>query len=87
MKREINWQVVTKLFGMLEAQALIGRLRAEGIPAQAWQEGAGRALGLTVGGLGTVRVVVPAEYLEQAQQIATNDYSDEVDEDAFFPDS
>ena len=70
----MSWKVVTKLYSMLDAQALVGRLQSEGIPAQAWQEGAGKALGITVGALGTVRVVVPEPHYEQARQIAQTDY-------------
>ncbi|MCB0032415.1 MAG: DUF2007 domain-containing protein [Anaerolineales bacterium] len=78
-----EWKVVVKLYGMLEAQALIGRLQAEGIPAQAWQEGAGKALGLTVGYLGEVRVVVPSNFYEEAKAIAAIDFSEdeELDDD------
>lgn len=76
-----EWKVVVKLYGMLEAQALLGRLQAEGIPAQAWQEGAGKALGLTVGYLGEVRVVVPSEFYEEAKTIADIDFSEDVELD------
>lgn len=72
----MEWQVVSKFYSMLEAQALVGRLEAEEIPAQAWQEGAGRAYGLTVGYLGEVRVVVPELYYERAVAIAAEDFSD-----------
>jgi hypothetical protein len=48
---------------------LAGRLQAEGIPARAWQEAAGQALGLTVGLLGTGYVAVPAGLADQAREI------------------
>lgn len=81
-----EWQVVVKLYGMLEAQALIGRLQAEGIPAQAWQEGAGKALGLTVGYLGEVRVVVPSDFYEEAKAIAAIDFSEGFEADEAWED-
>ncbi len=56
----MDWKLLTKMYSMLEAQMLVGRLETEGIPAQAWQEGAGKAYGLTVGYLGEVRVMVMA---------------------------
>ena len=76
-----EWKVLVKFYGMLEAQALIGRLQAEGIPAQAWQEGAGKALGITVGYLGEIRVVVPSQFYEEAKEIADKDFSEEVELD------
>ncbi len=43
--REIKWEVVTETAGLATAEVIVGRLLAEGIPARAWQEGAGQALG------------------------------------------
>ena len=78
---EIRWEVVARMPGLVPANIIVGRLRAEGIPARAWQEGAGQALGLTVGLLGTGCVVVPEEYVEQALDIL-----EEADEGAFASD-
>jgi len=44
-------------------------LAAEGIPAETSQEGAGAAYGLTVGPLGLVDILVPAEYAAQAEAV------------------
>lgn len=55
--------------GLLPAQMSANLLKHEGIPARAWQEGAGTALGLTVGILGTGNVSVPEEYEAQARAI------------------
>lgn len=65
----IRWVIVTKTPGLAPATIIAGRLQAEGIPARAWQEGAGQALGLTVGILGTGNVAVPGDYAEKARQI------------------
>lgn len=67
--REIKWKVVTETAGLATAEVIVGRLLAEGIPARAWQEGAGQALGLTIGLLGTGHVIVPEDYLSEAKQI------------------
>ena len=67
--REIKWEVVTKTAGLTPAEIIAQRLQSEGIPARAWQEGAGQAFGLTVGLLGNGYVIVPEPYLEQAKAI------------------
>jgi hypothetical protein len=71
--QEVRWEVVEKTSGITVAEIIAGRLQAEGIPARAWQEGAGEALGLIVGLLGTGHVVVPEEYAEQARAILAAD--------------
>ncbi len=68
-EKESNWEVVTETAGVMTAEIIVGRLLAEGIPARAWQEGAGQAFGLTVGLLGTGYVLVPERYFEQAKSI------------------
>lgn len=77
---EIRWEIVARMPGITPATILAGRLQSEGIPARVWQEGAGQALGLTVGLLGTGYVAVPEEYAEQALEILSMD-ADIGDED------
>lgn len=67
--QEIQWETVAETPGLAPAEIMAGRLHAEGIPARAWQEGAGRAYGLTVGLLGTGYVQVPVEHASQAREI------------------
>jgi hypothetical protein len=67
--REVKWEVLTKTPGLAPAEIIAQRLRSEGIPARAWQEGAGQALGLTIGLLGNGYVMVPETYLAQAEEI------------------
>ena len=74
---EIQWKVVAETSGLTPATINVGRLKEEGIPARAWQEGAGQALGLTVGLLGTGYVVVPEEYEEEALAILDNDFDED----------
>lgn len=80
----VNWEVVAKLPGLVPAQIVAGRLESEGIPARAWQEGAGQALGLTVGLLGNGYVLVPEEYKEQAIAILDEEVAFLDEEDAEF---
>ncbi|MCP4358130.1 MAG: hypothetical protein GY796_08970 [Chloroflexi bacterium] len=72
-QEEIKWKVVAEAPGITPATIIANRLHAEGIPARAWQEGAGQALGLTIGLLGTGHVAVPEEYEEQALDILNQD--------------
>lgn len=78
---EIRWEVVAETAGLAPARIIADRLIAEGIPARAWQEGAGQAIGLTVGLLGTGYVVVPEEYVGEAQQILAKSYEEDLDFD------
>ena len=68
-RRPVKWVVVEKTMGLVPAQILAGRLQSEGIRARAMQEGAGRALGLTVGILGEGRVYVDEEQEEEARAL------------------
>ena len=70
---QVRWEVVEKTAGITPAEIIAGRLQAEGIPARAWQEGAGEAIGLMVGLLGTGHVVVPEALAEQARAILAAD--------------
>lgn len=85
-KKEIRWEVVTKTPGIAPARLIAGRLKAEGIPARAWQEGAGQAIGLTVGLLGNGYVEVPEAYAGQAREILAEDYEIEDSEGEPFED-
>lgn len=76
-RREIKWEVVTKTSGLAPAEIIAQRLQTEGIPARAWQEGAGQAFGLTVGLLGNGYVIVPDSYLAQAKAILAESIEDE----------
>ena len=74
---ETSWRTIAKVHGLLQAQIMAGRLQAEGIPARAWQEGAGQALGLTIGLLGTGYLEVPEAYVAQAEAILTLELEEE----------
>lgn len=67
--KEVRWVTVAQTFGITQATIIVGRLRAEGIPSRAWQEGAGQATGLIIGKLGTGHVMVPETFEEMALEI------------------
>jgi uncharacterized Zn-finger protein len=64
---EEAWEELIQTNGLTVAEMLVNELQAAGIPARVVYEGAGQALGLTVGILGTYTIVVPASRLEEAQ--------------------
>jgi len=77
-----KWEIVWETFDPMDAEFVLGRLRAESIPARIRRESAGRAIGLTIGKLGTSFIEVPLIHSEQAQEIIATDYSDDVWDDA-----
>lgn len=57
---------IYQAMGQPEAEIIRGRLEVEGIPAMLKYESIGSVYGLTVDGLGQVKVQVPAKYAERA---------------------
>ncbi len=53
----------------MEAQIIKGRLESEGIPVLLRYESAGLVYGITVDGLGEVKVMVPKHLAEEAKAI------------------
>jgi len=53
----------------LEAQIIKGRLESEGIPVLLSYESAGLVYGITIDGLGEVKVMVPRRLAEEAREI------------------
>ncbi len=80
---EVKWGIVARTFGYTQAAIIVGRLRANDIPAVAGQEGAGQAAGIIVGSLGTGYVQVPEEYADQALALLeeTNPLGDDWEEE------
>lgn len=67
---ETKWEVASEAAGSFYAEMLKGLLEAQGIPVMLSQEGLGHSVfALTVGPLGTVQVLVPADSLERAREI------------------
>ena len=75
-------RVVTRVYGTLEAEILRGLLESRGIPVVLSHESAGTAIGLSVGPLGEVEILVPADQLEAAREILQQYSNDELDSTA-----
>lgn len=69
MTRRVDLAVVCTVQGELPASIMKAHLESEGIPVLLEYESAGRVFGLTVDGLGEVRVLVPRELFEEAKRI------------------
>ena len=61
--------VVSIVQGQLAASIIKGHLESEGIPALLQYESAGPVYGITVDGLGEVKILVPQEYAEEARRL------------------
>ena len=64
-----KYKIVYKCYGMLDAKSVQLLLESFNIKSKAYQESAGVALGLTVGGLGSANIYVKNEDYEEAQKI------------------
>jgi hypothetical protein len=69
-----KWVVLATFPGDLQAELLRGLLESQSIPAEVLKEGAGRAIGLTVGPLGESNLLVPADMLDQANAVLDDYY-------------
>jgi len=74
-------------FGQLEAHVIKTRLESAGIPALLDYESAGVVLGLTVDGLGEVRVMVPEALAQEAEELLSQppDWPPDEEADAVDP--
>ena len=66
---EQNWVLVASIQAEVQAELLRGLLEAQEIPVLLSREGAGRALGLSVGPLGEVNILVPDKFQAEAKNI------------------
>jgi hypothetical protein len=71
-----SWSVAVTASGMAEAQVMAGRLEVEGVPVRLRYDVAGSLYGITVNGLGAVKILVPEEYVEQARAILGRSYEE-----------
>ena len=71
---EEPWEVLDEISGSIDAEIIRGMLEAQNIPVVLSQEGAGRALGLTIGSLGETQILVPKSKLESAQEVLDDYY-------------
>jgi len=61
--------VTIRTANYMEAHIIKGRLESEGIPVLLRYESAGLVYGITVDGLGQVKVMVPRHLAEEAKEI------------------
>jgi hypothetical protein len=69
MAKPSGFTVVCTVQGELQAGVIKSRLESEGIPVFLEYESVGRVFGLTVDGLGEVRVLVPDALAEEARRL------------------
>ena len=69
MSKEVEFVTVYVASGQPEAQIIKGRLESEGIPAILRYESAGLVFGLTIDGLGQVKIQVPSSLAQEAREI------------------
>jgi len=68
---------VYRTAGLLQAEIIKGRLESAGIPAMLDYESLGRVIGITVDGLGEVRILVPNERADEAKELLAPSADDE----------
>lgn len=67
---ELTWELLTVVYGRLEADVLKSYLEAEGVPTELFQEAVGHHIyPVTIDGLGRVQVFVPKEKAAEAKQL------------------
>lgn len=66
---EENWVIIFYAQGQIEAFIIKGKLESNGIPVRLKQEAIGKIYGLTLNGLGEVKVLVPESYKDKAIKI------------------
>jgi hypothetical protein len=83
-----KYKLLYRCYGMLDAKSIQLLLQSFNIESKAYQESAGVALGLTVGGLGSANIYVKNEDFDDAQRIISLMENGElvlpdIDEDSF----
>jgi hypothetical protein len=69
MADKSDFIVIKKVQGELIANIIKAHLESEGIPVFLKYEAAGIIYGITVDGIGEVKILVPKEYAEDARKI------------------
>jgi hypothetical protein len=64
-----NLKELVAVEGSMEAEIIKSKLESFGIPVLLQYEAAGRIFGITMDGLGKVRVLVPLDLLEEARKV------------------
>ncbi len=79
-----KWVTIGTNLNPGEAIVIKGRLESEDIPVVVQQEAIGSFIGLTVGSLGSAKVLVPEPLAERALAILSETYDTDEDEDAII---
>ncbi len=66
-----EYKLLYRSYGLLDAKSIQILLESFNIKSKAYQESAGVALGLTVGGLGSANIYVKNEDFENAMKVIT----------------
>jgi hypothetical protein len=66
-----EYKLLYRCYGLLDAKSIQLLLESFNIKSKAYQESAGVALGLTVGGLGSANIYVKNEDFENAMKVIT----------------
>ena len=69
MAKQKGFEVAYIAQGEAEASIIKSHLECEGIPVMLQYESVGRVFGLTVNGLGEIRILVPQALVERAKEI------------------
>ena len=65
----LKWELLTEVYGRLDAEAIKSLLEAEGIRVELFQEAIGHHIyPVTVNGLGKVQIFVPKEKIVEARE-------------------
>ena len=64
-----DFVIVAVVYGQIKAEVFKSHLESEGIPVYLQYESLGRVTGITIDGLGKIKIKVPAEFVEEAKQI------------------
>jgi hypothetical protein len=83
-RESVPWVVVAENLNPGEAAIIKGRLESQDIPAVVQQEALGAVLALTVGPLGSARVLVPEPLAQQSLDILAETF--DLNDDDFPPD-
>lgn len=84
---EKNWEVVDQVAGDIQAEIFRGLLEAQGIQVWLSQEGAGKAIGLTLPALGQVQILVPTQQADQARSLISAYYAGTLEDVEFDPEA
>jgi len=69
MAGKSQFEIISRVHGKEIAQVIKAHLESEGIPVELQYESAGLLYGITVDGIGEVKILVPKDCAEEARRI------------------